>query len=574
MAKKVVGESASGKDVRSFGEEEIEVLFRKTRPPGVGNAKLTHPFILSSTTVDDGIRIERDVPVTLRDGIIIYTDIYRPDEATNTPSIVCWGPYGKRANYSPTPPVPWHGVAPGTVSPMAKFEGLDPAYWCRHGYAIINPDARGAGNSQGDVACFGTQEGRDGYDLIEWVAAREWSNGKVGLAGNSWLAMAQWYIAAEKPPHLACIAPWEGTSDIYREFACWGGIPELGFNNFILNAICGPSRVEDYVAMLQRYPLMNEYWEDKIPRFENIEIPTYATVGWLHIHLRGSFEAFRRIASTKKWIRAHRDFEWPDLFTRENIEDLELFFDRYLKEVRNGWEMTPPVRLDVMDASDIDYLHWRPEKEFPLARTKYEKLYLDAKSGKLTRDPIVAESSLSYEAKSGIANFTIGFDEDIELTGYLKLRLWVEAEGADDMDLFITIQKLDEEGKHIPLLVLGQPHPGLPGKLRVSLREVDEKKSSDYQPFYTYSREQLLKPKEIVPVDIEIWPTSLIWHTGQGLRVVVSGHYIREPGWFEPFAWDLRNKGNHIIHTGGKYDSHLLIPVVPPKYEAGSYICR
>ena len=110
---------------------------------------------------------------------------------------------------------------------------------------------------------------------------------------------------------------------------------------------------------------------------------------------------------------------------------------------------------------------------------------------------------------------------------------------------------------------MGEPHPGFPGKLRVSHRELDKEESTEYQPIHTHRNEQLLKPGEIVPVDIEIWPLSVLWHAGQQLRVVVSGRYLREPGWYEPFAWDLRNKGTHIIHTGGKYDSHLLVPVIP-----------
>lgn len=561
-------------DTHRFGNEEIEILYRKTQPPGVGAMREAYPPLLPSSTVEEHIRIERDVEVPLRDGTMIYTDIYRPEDASNIPAIVCWSPYGKRAGYAPNPPFTLRGVPAGTVSKMTKFEGLDPTYWCHHGYAIINPDARGSGNSQGDIVCFGTQEGQDGYDLIEWIAARDWSNGMIGMGGNSWLAMAQWYIAAEKPPHLACIAPWEGTSDIYREFVCWGGIPEIGFNNFLLERRCGPSRIEDYLAMAKKYPFMNGYWEDKVPRFENIEIPTYVTAGWLHFHLRGSFEGFRRIKSEKKWIRAHRDFEWPDLYTPENMKDLELFYDRYLKDIRNGWEMTPKVRLDVMDGGDVDFQHWRAEKEFPLARTQYQKLFLDGREGKLAKEPLGKESLVKYDAKDGLSYFTMQFDEDTELTGYMKLRLWVESDGADDMDLFVAVQKLDENGKQIPHLILGLPHPGCTGKLRVSMREKDENKSAAYQPFYKYQSEQRLKRGEIVPVEIEIWPTSIIWHAAQQIRVVVSGHYIREAGWFEAFEWDLRNTGSHIIHTGGKYDSHLLVPVIPPKYKAGVYIKR
>ena len=82
-----------------------------------------------------------------------------------------------------------------------------------------------------------------------------------------------------------------------------------------------------------------------------------------------------------------------------------------------------------------------------------------------------------------------------------------------------------------------------------------------------------LSKGRIVPVDIAIVPISRIWHKGQQLQVLVSGHYIRE-GWFEPLSWELNNKGTHVIHTGGKYDSFLQIPVIPPRYTAGDYVYR
>lgn len=466
------------------------------------------------------------------------------------------------------------GVPPDTISPNTKFESPDPHWWCHNGYAMVNADTRGAGNSEGDVLAFGTQDGKDGYDLVEWLAAQDWCNGKVGLGGVSWVAMAQWYIAAERPPHLACIAPWGGTSDIYREFTCWGGIPEYGFGdmlcrwirNTLHGRVTGMGRVEDYAAMIREHTLMNAYWQDKVARFEDIEVPVYVTACYLHFHLRGSIEAFRRISSPKKWLRLQRDSQWFDFHNPENLEDLKRFYDRYLKGIRNGWEETPRVRIDVMDYGDVDFELRRPEKEFPLARTRYTKLFLDAKSRRLLPEPVEQESMVRYDATGGLATFTIKFQEDTELTGYMKLRLWVEAESADDMDLFVTVQKLSDEGEFVPFRIMGEPHPGFPGRLRVSHRELDEELSTPYQPIHTHRREQLLKPGEIVPVDIEIWPSSVMWHAGEQLRVVVSGHYLREPGWFEPFTWDLRNRGCHIIHTGGQYDSHLLVPVIPARY--------
>jgi len=563
--------------VKKFKTEEIEVIFRNARSREEISKdpikRFVYPPPSQRTTIENGIRFEQDVTVLLRDSTTIYVDIYRPDGATKVPAIVAWSPYGKFQSYGERLMLPI-GVPPGTISSMAKFESPDPAYWCHYGYALINPDVRGAGNSDGEVLCFGTEDGKDGYDLIEWLASQDWCNGKVGMTGVSWVGMVQWFIAAENPPHLACIAPWGATSDIYREFVCWGGIPEVGFSNMLIRwmrntlhgRVFGAGRVEDYLAMIRKYPLMNGYWEDKLALFENIEIPVYATACWLHFHLRGTIEGFRRIASPKKWFRLFRDSQWADFHNPENLEDLRRFFDRYLKDIRNGWEETPRVRLDVMDYGDVDYQVKRPEKEFPLARTQYKKLFLDANTGQLSPEPVEQESSVRYDATEGLATFTISFNEDTELTGYMKLRLWVEADGSDDMDLFITVQKLDDKGNFVPALIMGEPHPGFPGKLRVSHRELDEEQSTPYQPFHTHRSEQLLKPKEIVPVEIEIWPLSMIWYAGQQLRVVVSGHYIREPGWFESFAWDLRNQGDHIIHTGGRCDSHLLVPVIPPKY--------
>jgi len=234
--------------------------------------------------------------------------------------------------------------------------------------------------------------------------------------------------------------------------------------------------------------------------------------------------------------------------------------------------MTPRVRIDVMDAEDIDYQRYRPENEFPLARTDYRKLFLDS-PGSLSYEQAPRRSSVSYDAQTGSAAFDFHFDEETEITGYLKLRLWVEAQGSNDMDLFIAIQKLDGAGKFLPTRVLGEPYPGTPGLMRVSHREIDPERSTPDHPYHTHRAEQLLTPGEVVPVEIEIYPTSRIWHAGEQLRVLVSGHYHRE-GWFEPFSWETRNQGTHVIHFGGDYDSHLLIPVIPPKLTSGDYRLR
>jgi len=567
---------------RKFGDVELEVVYRKARKPVDATEKrqmnqmeahgLSAPFNQRVYEVEPGIICEQDVPVKLRDGAKIYCDIFRPKGMEGIPALVSWSFYGKRPGESLSE---WQvmGVPPGTISAMSKFESPDPGFWCRHGYAVANVDSRGAGRSDGDVNVMDYTDGEDGYDFVEWLAGQWWCNGKIGMAGNSAVAMTQWRIAAECPPHLACIAPWEGSGDIYRQSLYEGGIPALSFNDFVVSSVTGPSGIDDVVENAKKFPFFNEYWAAKVPKYENIRIPVYATACWNHFHLPGSFEGFRKTKSTRKWMRAHRDFEWPDAYNPENLEDLKRFYDRYLKDINNGWEFTPRFRLEVEDAFEFNYQHNRPEQAFPLKRTEYKKLYLDGTGKSLSWEAVPQESQASYDAQTGLANFDIKFQQDTEITGYMLLRLWVEAKGHNEMDLFVNVQKLSTTGEWLPVSVLGEPHPGTWGKMRVSRRALDEKLSTSYLPVQTHTKDEKLSPGEIVPVDIAIVPSSRLWHKGQSLRVQISGRYIRE-GWFEPLTWDTDNKGEHVIHCGGKYDSYLQIPYIPPKFQDGDVVYR
>ena len=264
---------------RIFGNETLEVVYRTLTLPEESGGR--YPELEPSVTVlENGILCERDVAVPMRDGTIIYTDVYRPEgteKATRDHRVEPWWEACRRVRGAACPGLP------GTVSTMAKWEGPNPAYWCRYGYAVVNPDSRGAGHSQGDQVVFCTQEGRDGCDLVEWVAAQPWCNGNVGLSGNSWLAIAQWFIAAERPPHLAAMAPWEGFNDYYyRNHGCIGGVTETGFVGNIIERAAGKGGIEDIPAMLRKYPLRNGYWEDKAARIENIEIPAYVVAALRH----------------------------------------------------------------------------------------------------------------------------------------------------------------------------------------------------------------------------------------------------------------------------------------------------
>ena len=527
----------------------------------------------------------QDQEVVLRDGTKIYCDIYRPKDVEKVPTIVSWSWFGKRPGDGMSE---WQimGVPPMTVSKCAKFESPDPLYWCYQGYAVANVDVRGAGHSEGSVHMFTHQDREDGYDFVEWVAAQPWSNGKVGMSGNSGVAMHQWGIAAEQPPHLACIAPWECTTDLYRESFFEGGVPALSFNKFIAAQVTGPNGVDDQVAMAKMYPDMNAYWNDKRADFRKVKVPVYQTGGWSHFHLPGSINAWRRCRSHQKWLRIHRDFEWPDTYNPYNLDELRRYYDRYLKGIHNGWEMMPRVRLDVMDGYDIDYQEKRPEKAWPIKRTVYKKLYLDASAPKdcveldhpakcyeLATEAPATEGKASYDPATEEVDFDLTVPEDVEITGYMSLHLFVSCDGYDDMDLFVNIQKASEDGTWVPWLTLDEPHPGAWGKCRVSRATVDAGLTKKHTPVYTMTDTHKLEDGEVRAVDIAIVPTSRVYHKGERFRVQISGRYIRD-GWFEPLSWDTDNRGTHNVHTGGEHASWIEVPVVPPRYQAGSYIHR
>lgn len=548
---------------------------------GVPGAKHKYPGLKHRVSRADGMLVERDVAVPMRDGVRLYADIHRPLGRQKVPAIIAWSPYGKHRPFQYEYFLKFAGVDRKWISRYTMFEGPDPVYWTRKGYAIIHVDIRGVWGSEGDATFWCHDEGRDGYDFIEWVAAQDWCTGRTGMTGVSYLAISQWQIAAARPPHLAAINPWEGLSDMYREFSFHGGIPETAFSPIWQKSISySLNRVEDVLAMMKDHPLFDAYWATKVADLAKIDIPAYVVAGWgdQGLHLRGTLEAYNGIRSKDKWLEIHGRKKWQYFHQPDSVEKQRAFFDHFLKGMDNQVPRWPRVRLEVRDA----YYQgkFRNETEWPLARTQYRKLFLDARSGSLEAAPVRARSQARYEApgdgtrspaayRQERAQFDYVFREDTELTGHMKLRLWVEAIGADDMDLFIAIQKFDRRGIYVPFAAFSalDDGPVALGWLRASHRELDKKRSTEYRPWLMHKRQLKLRPGVPVQVEIEIWPSGTRFAKGETLRVVVQGSDI-----YQYAHWVVRaghpktiNAGTHIIYTGGGFDSHLLIPFVPRK---------
>ncbi|KAJ5392912.1 hypothetical protein N7465_011886 [Penicillium sp. CMV-2018d] len=516
---------------------------------------------------------EKDVKVTLRDGTRIRADIFRPHHAEEpVPALIAWSPYGKTGRgHFRLDVVPGRvGVPVSRLSGFEKFEAPDPAEWTARGYAIVNVDSRGVYDSEGDISWFGSAEGRDGYDAVEEIAAMPWCSGSIGLVGNSWLAIAQWFIAAERPPHLKCIAPLEGASDMYRELLCRGGVPQTAFWDYLANFMVGRNQQEDVMGMLEKYPCINEYWEDKRAQISRIAVPA----------------GFEEIQHKDKWLRIHPTQEWYDLYQSSTNDELQSFFDRYTKDVQNDWEKTPRVRISLLQFNREPITNI-PCDDWPLASTEYEKLFL-GENQSMTKTAPLSGGSISYQSDEVSLqmdtdreelSFQYTFQHRALVVGCARAVLYMSCNDHDDMDVFVQVRKANRGGQilqniNIPLSELNMAETdvdsvnplkylGPTGVLRASHRHIDLDLCSASWPKHNYSGNSPVPRGQVVRLEIGLWQTGIVFDAGEKIVLKVSGHNMTLAE-FPPLRGALLNEnvGRHYLHFGGSYQSHLLVPSV------------
>jgi uncharacterized protein len=571
----------------------------------------------------DGMRIDWNVPIAMDDGLVLRADVFRPIAEGRYPVILTYGPYAKGLAFQDGYPSAWQrmaeqhpDVAAGSSNLYQSWEVADPEKWVPRNYACVRVDSRGAGCSPGFIDPFSPRETKDYYDCIEWAGVQPWSNGKVGLNGISYYGINQWQVASREPSHLSAMCIWEGAADWYRDMTHHGGILSTFWENWYDmqvktvqygagergkrsrvhgDLVCGPDVLSDeelaknrsnFGADIAAHPFDDDYHDARSPVWPKVKVPFLTAANWggQGLHTRGNFEGFVCAASKQKWLEVHGIEHWTHFYTDYGRHLQLRFFDYFLHGKKNGWDKQPPVQLQVRH---VDRFVERGEKEWPLKRTRWTKFYLDPASGSLGGKTAKKKTALRFDAMGdGVTFLTRPLTHETEITGPCAVKLFVSSSTAD-ADIFVVLRVFSPDFKEVVFQGAIDPHTPIgQGWLRASHRQLDKKLSKPYRPYHAHTKKQPLKPGEVVALDIEIWPTSVVVPPGHRVALTIRGKDYVYPG---PSGGRLSNFKNELtgcgpflhddprdrpprifggvtgLHFGGTARPYLLLPVIPSK---------
>jgi uncharacterized protein len=515
----------------------------------------------TKSEIRDNMQIDWDAPIRMDDGIVLRADVYRPVGGGKYPVILSYGPYAKGLSFQEGYKSQWSRViksAPevlqGSSNKYQNWELVDPEKWVPDGYSIVRIDSRGAGRSQGSLDAWSAREAQDLYECVEWAGTQAWSNGKVGIHGISYYAMNQWNAGALTPPHLAALCIWEGSSDYYRELCRHGGIlcdflsswhprqvasvqhgvGSRGAKSLVTGEpVAGPETLpkEELAKLCADTPgeakhrrLHDDYYAARTAEFAQIEAPLLSAANWggMGLHTRGNFEGWLRAGSKQKWLEVHGDTHFTHFYSNYGEALQKRFFGHFLKGEETGWSKQPRVSLNIRHPDEKFVV--RAENEWPLARTKWTKYFLQPDGLGLGPNTPAAKTTLSYETTGdGLTFLTPPSLKSLEITGPVAAKLWVSSE-TTDADLFLVLRLIDPAGKDVTFIGSNDPRTpvGL-GWLRASQRKLDPALSQPYRPWHSHDEEWPLKPGEPVELDVEIWPTCIVVPPGYRLALTIRG---------------------------------------------------
>ncbi|MCF0070689.1 CocE/NonD family hydrolase [Dyadobacter sp. CY261] len=575
-------------------------------------AVLSSAISLIAAYPPNEIRIERHKAVRMRDGVVLYADVYMPATPGRYPTIVTRTPYGSQRD--------------GVHQTMIKF--------AQHGYAVVVQDVRGRYESDGKWEPF-RDEAKDGYDTIEWAASQPFSNGKVATQGGSYLGHNQWQAASLNPPHLVAAFPSLASTNIYANWITMGGAFRLSFN-YGWGVVRMPNRIMlpqywhteaftpeelKYANILMHLPLQDgdlqsagaivphyrdwikhesydDYWKgiSDEERFDKIKVPTYVSGGWFDIFVMGTINGYvgmKNKGATPEARNGARMIIGPwghgpsqkfgdvDFTPAAYVDQFETelsFYDYHLKGVKNAIGTDKPVRLFYMGVNQ-----WRAETDWPIPGTQFKELYLGGDNANSVR----GKGTLSFEKPSKTNTDTYRYDPQspVPTTGGnnccgtptpsgprdqrpLEQREDVLVYTSNFLDKAVTIagpvkmklhaatdgRDTDWMVKLVDLYPDGFAMPVSEGIIRAKFREGLDKV-------------KLLTPNQVYEYEIEMTGTANVFQPGHRIRVDITSsnfpQFDRNPNTGEPLGTSTKTRvAQQTIHHGGTKLSHIVLPVV------------
>ncbi|MBI3404727.1 MAG: CocE/NonD family hydrolase [Acidobacteria bacterium] len=571
---------------------------------------------LAASTSAQEIKVEKDVSVPMRDGVILHADVMRPAGPGPFPTLVYRTPYSKNES----------GQRQSTAQNAVA-----------RGYAAVLVDVRGRYQSGGDFLPY-QQEGKDGFDTIEWAAKQPWSNGNVGTWGLSYPGAVQWLAAMEQPPHLKAMVP-AMTFSSPRNFFYTEGVFDLSWIYWIWANIAPDARVKMKLDGPKTGAEARAVWEKEHRRMElhlplgdladlKQTAPWYFTwlshppedKWWDWCELRGKYnrtsaavfnfsgwydEAYGPEGATTNFnglLAARKN--WPDPKTKLLIGPWEhgiprrnankvgerdfgqaavidydemvlRWLDHYVRGVDNGVEKEKRVRYFVMGPNE-----WREADAWPPAGVTPTSFYLSGvaskdKNGGLSLEKVVAPQrycSLISDPENPVTDphpIYSGAHDYRDMAGHdgvlifetEPLELDTEVTGQVKAEIFISVDAPDTD-LWVRLMDVGPDGAAF----NLNSPGLDVVRAS-YANAGANGQRRLLQPGKVYKLEFKNLVTSNVFGKGHRIRIQVHTafipHFSRNlhTGELESVSSKTR-KATVTIHHDKKYPSRLILPVM------------
>lgn len=568
--------------------------------------------------------VDKNVDVSMRDGVVLKADVYRPSAPGRYPVLLQRTPYNKEL---------W---------PITAMT-LDPVRAAAAGYVVVIQDVRARWASAGGTFFPYRDEAADGYDSVAWSSDQPWSTGSVGTYGLSYMGGTAWLAAASGHPALRALSPTTAPCDFWRNHFWRGGALNLGtLAMWALRAI-GPAALirgrpapQDFLPLLVQLvddidgfaeilktlpltelaatrpgddvfvPFFQEFlrhpapddWTDGLlmhGRHTQVTAPSLSIAGWHDLLLAADLEHFAamREHAGSELARRHSRLvigPWAHAMFQNVVGDLDFgfranglfmdlredltrfqirWFDRWLKDEPNGIEDEAPVRIFVQGLN-----RWRDESAWPLTRARPTPWFLND-DGSLSRTRAGSGSPRS---------FVFDPHDPCPTAGGTLLLPQQYTPGPVDQHRVLTrtdVLQWTSEILSSPLEITGPVRALL--HVSTSGRDTDfVVKLCDVHPDgRTYNvcdgvlrlslrdgrTRRPVNPGERLAVEVDLWATSMVFRPGHRLRVLVTSsdfpRYDRNPNTFALAheATRLETVVQHIFaDVAGA--SHLLLPEI------------